>query len=165
MSFSFVVVCEAPDDFAIASRLIDRSIQEHGPDWVRHETSGERWMRFDAVRAVQDTDAEVLLVPLHGHTRGHCAVAVKTANRWLLHGGDAYFHRDEIRTRDPHCPVGMAMFQKFMAMDEPARVANQARLRALVLEQGPAVRVFCAHDAVDFARCVAESESVASPKV
>jgi glyoxylase-like metal-dependent hydrolase (beta-lactamase superfamily II) len=29
------------------------------------------------------------LVPLFGHTRGHCGVAVRTASGWLFHVGDA----------------------------------------------------------------------------
>ena len=134
----------------------------HGPRWVRHDTMGDRWMHFDAVRAVEGTDAEVLLIPLHGHTRGHCAVAVKTPARWLLHCGDGYFHRDEMRARDPWCPAVLSAYQSFLALDEAARRANQARLRALVAEKSSEVRVFCAHDAVDFALLVAESEMVAT---
>ena len=134
----------------------------HGPQWVRHDTAGERWMHFDAVRAVEGTDAEVLLIPLHGHTRGHCAVAVKTPTRWLLHCGDGYFHRHEMRSTDPWCPAALSAYQRFLALDEAARRANQARLRALVVEKGSEVRVFCAHDAVDFASLVAESAAVAT---
>ncbi len=29
------------------------------------------------------------LVPLFGHTRGHCGVAVRTEQGWLFHAGDA----------------------------------------------------------------------------
>ena len=53
-----------------------RTVQwDHQPTWVRHGdpgagAGGERWMGFDAVRALEGTDAEVLLVPLPGHTRG-----------------------------------------------------------------------------------------------
>ena len=46
----------------------------HGPLWTEHGAGGEAWFGFTAVRAVGD---DVLLVPLRGHTRGHCAVAVR----------------------------------------------------------------------------------------
>lgn len=42
MSCPLLVVCEAPDDFALASRLIDRTIQEHGPDWARDDLTVAR---------------------------------------------------------------------------------------------------------------------------
>ncbi len=46
----------------------------HGPRWQRHEVAGEDWFGFGAVTALDD---DVLLVPLRGHTRGHCGVAVR----------------------------------------------------------------------------------------
>ena len=30
-----------------------------------------------------------MLIPLAGHTRGHCGVAIKTETGWHLHCGDA----------------------------------------------------------------------------
>ena len=45
----------------------------HGPHWVRHRVRGEEWFGFDSVTVLGD---DVLLVPLRGHTHGHCGVAV-----------------------------------------------------------------------------------------
>jgi glyoxylase-like metal-dependent hydrolase (beta-lactamase superfamily II) len=56
----------------------------HDPKWVVHENAGESWFGFESVRAIANVPPEVLLVPLHGHTRGHCAVAVDAGGRWLL---------------------------------------------------------------------------------
>jgi len=42
MSYSLLVVCEAPGDFALAERLIDRTIQEHGPEWCRGDLDSGR---------------------------------------------------------------------------------------------------------------------------
>ncbi|KAF0250180.1 MAG: beta-lactamase domain protein [bacterium] len=65
---------------------------EHNPSWVIHSLQeGERWFGFDKVQAIAGTDSEVLLIPVTGHTHGHCAVAAKTPEGWLLHCGDAYF--------------------------------------------------------------------------
>jgi glyoxylase-like metal-dependent hydrolase (beta-lactamase superfamily II) len=123
----------------------------HGPNWVRHEVQGEHWMGFDAMRALPDTDDEVLLVPLTGHTRGHCGVAVKGDEGWLLHCGDAYFYRGETEM-DPHCPVGLTVFQKLVQMDGRTRMANQQRLRELKRDHGREVTLFCAHDPVELAQ-------------
>ena len=121
----------------------------HGPRLVLHPSgSGERWNGFEAVRCVDD-EPDVLLVPLSGHTRGHCGVAVRTGDGWLLHAGDAYFHRAEMAP-EPACPFALDRFQRILAVDGEARVHNQGRLRDLV--KSGAAMVFSAHDPDELAR-------------
>jgi glyoxylase-like metal-dependent hydrolase (beta-lactamase superfamily II) len=124
----------------------------HNPNWAQHEVAGERWMGFEAIRALPDTDDEVLLVPLVGHTRGHCGVAVRGDDGWLLHCGDAYFFRDEMDTEQPHCPIGLNVFQSLLQMDGASRKSNQRRLRELKQHHGDEVTLFCAHDPVELAQ-------------
>ncbi|WP_235735689.1 MBL fold metallo-hydrolase [Nocardioides alcanivorans] len=129
-----------------------RNVQwSHGPRFVPHSTGGDRWFGFDSVRAVGD---DVLLVPLRGHSRGHCGVAVRESvdgeDRWLLHAGDSHFFHGEIAT-PPHTRPGLTFFQKIMAADEKARRHNQARLAELATAH-PEVRVFSAHDPADLTR-------------
>ncbi len=115
----------------------------HGPKWVTHEVAGDRWFGFDRVRVLAD---DIALIPLPGHTRGHCAVAVNDGRGWLVHAGDAYFFRGEVDPVRPRSTVGLSVFQSFIAMDDAARKANQRRLRQLVKDHGDETRVFCAHD-------------------
>lgn len=130
----------------------------HGPRWVRHTAAGEQWMGFDAVRALPDVPPEVLLVPLGGHTRGHCGVAVRTEHDgWLLHAGDAYFFHGEIDPARPRSTPGLAAFQRLVAIDNAERMRNQARLRELVRTRGGEVRVFSAHDPVELSQHTATS--------
>src|SRR5829696_7264008 len=82
----------------------------HGPNWVRHELEGEEWFGFEGVRILPGTGAEMLLVPLAGHSRGHSGLALRTDDGWLLHCGDAYFHHGEIAT-PRHSPAGLRAFQ------------------------------------------------------
>lgn len=129
----------------------------HGPRWVKHALAGDRWLGFDRVRVLGD---DVALVPVVGHTRGHCAVAVKDERGWLLHAGDAYFFHGEVDPVNPRCTPGLAFFQRMAAVDNGVRLANQARLRELVRGHGSEVRVFSAHDPVEleaFATSVAEA--------
>src|SRR5664279_473893 len=51
----------------------------HGPDWVQHEPEGDEWLGFESVRILPDSDAEILLVPLIGHTRGHAAAMPRSS--------------------------------------------------------------------------------------
>jgi glyoxylase-like metal-dependent hydrolase (beta-lactamase superfamily II) len=104
---------------------------------------GEAWHGFAAAFAVEGLAGQVLLVPLTGHTRGHAAVAVQQGDRWLVHAGDAYFHRG--RMTGERVTPGHAMFERLAASD-PARMrANQERL-AEIAAHHPELRVFCAHD-------------------
>ncbi len=117
----------------------------HGPRWHPHDVDGDSWMGFEAVRVLPGVDPEIVLVPLPGHSRGHSAVAVHQDDGWLMHCGDAYFHRNEMRT-PPSCPPGTAMFELIVGLDARKRKANQERLRELIRRHGDDVTTFCAHD-------------------
>jgi len=127
------------------SRYIGGAHWRHEPRWVTHEACGDEWLGFESVRILPGIDAEVLLVPLLGHSRGHTAVAVRTDDSWLLHCGDAYFHHDEL-ANPPSCPPMLAFFQSLVAADNAARKANQERLRELAARHGEKVTLFCGHD-------------------
>ncbi len=119
----------------------------HGPDWVEHTADGEDWFGLASVRAV---GADVLLVPLRGHTLGHSGVAVRRpGGGWFLHAGDAYFFRGE-KQRPPTCPPGLRAFQALVQTDRAARLANQERVRELHATHAAEVTVFSAHDAAEY---------------
>lgn len=122
----------------------------HGPKWKTHEAGGETWKGFAAVRALDEAEPDLLLVPLPGHTRGHAAVAVRAGAGWLLHCGDAYFHHDEM-TDKARAPFGLELFQRTVAIDDRARRDNQRRLRELEAAHDD-VRVFCAHSKTELLR-------------
>lgn len=142
----------APPSFMEKQRYEAR-LWAHGPRWVRHATTGDRWNGFDAVRAIGSAGAEdeILLVPLPGHTRGHTGVAVRDAagGGWRLHCGDAYFFHTEVG-RTPHSPTGLGLFQRLLAVDDDARRRNQSRLAALNAAGG--VRLNSAHCPHELAR-------------
>jgi len=124
----------------------------HGPDWIIHQLQGEEWHGFDCVRAITNSLPEVLLVPLRGHSYGHCGVAVHTPDQWLLHCGDAYGYRGEVDIDHPHNTIGLRLEQWVMQDDQRARMHNKDRLRTLIRDHGKEVLVFCAHDPHEFAR-------------
>lgn len=129
----------------------------HKPNWVLHREDGERWFDFDAVQALPGGGDDVLLIPLHGHTRGHCGVAVRTGDGWLLHCGDAYFHHGEM-LMPPECPSGLTAFQNIVQVDRAARVRNQQRLRELANAKAGVVLLISAHDPVELERCQGQTQ-------
>lgn len=59
----------------------------HKPDFKFYDDAGERWFGFNAIRL--PFDPEMWMVPLFGHTRGHCGIAIRTEHGWHFHVGDA----------------------------------------------------------------------------
>lgn len=126
-----------------------RSAQWHvGVKWQSYVPEGERWYGFSCVRELVGMPPEILMVPLAGHTLGHCGVAVRGPEGWLLHAGDAYFFRSEMNPDEYHCTPMLRIYQRVMAADNQTRLANQARLRELRRAHGGEIRLFCAHDPV-----------------
>ncbi len=124
-------------------------------NWRRYGSQGEPWFGFDTVRDMEGLPPEILLVPLPGHTWGHAGVAIRRSEGWLLHAGDAYFYRGEMRQAKRQCTPGLRGYQTMMDTDRQLRLANQERLRRLSVEHQADVRVFCAHDVVELERCQA----------
>jgi len=146
----FAPELDAARNPAFRDRLRYRAAQLAGvAKWAPVQETGETWFGFKSVRALPGARDDVLLIPLPGHSRGHCGVAVASQGGWLLHCGDAYFHRDEIETGA--APVGLALFEAGIAFDNKARHANQTRLRELKRDSSGEVRLVSSHDPAELA--------------
>jgi len=119
----------------------------HQPNWVLYNFSGEQWFGLDAIRLLEGVSPEMWLIPLPGHTRGHCAVALKTDNKWLLHCGDAYISRSDIEPEHSshHRPKWIQPLANHLFPHVP-------RLQALHQKHGDEIELFCAHDPFELAR-------------
>lgn len=65
----------------------DRRDVEHGPRWVLYEQPAAEWRGLAAIPL--PFMPEIYFVPLFGHTRGHCGVAIREGSGWLFQCGDA----------------------------------------------------------------------------
>ncbi len=135
---------------ATGRALADRLRVARGPlaahrRWALHEPGDATLAGLTGVRPLAALDDELALVPLPGHTRAHCGVAVRRGEGWLLHAGDAYLHRDEL---DRGAPPGL--HQLLVEADRRARRDTVDRLRELRRDSG--VEVFCSHDPVELHR-------------
>jgi glyoxylase-like metal-dependent hydrolase (beta-lactamase superfamily II) len=65
---------------------IPRNIK-HKPEIVLYDKVDSKWYDFDAIRL--PFEPEMYFIPLHGHSRGHCGLAIKTENGWHFHVADA----------------------------------------------------------------------------
>lgn len=118
----------------------------HGPKWEVYQEDGDTWRGLPAITRLRGLDADVGLVPMHGHTRGHSAVIVGApGGRWLVHAGDAYYHRSALAGDGSKLPLGIAAMDRSMEMIPAARRASLAALRQLATSYRD-LDVFCAHD-------------------
>jgi len=121
----------------------------HGPRWEVHAEDGDTWRGLPAITRLRGLDADIGLVPLHGHTRGHSGVLVRAGDQWLVHAGDAYFHHHTIE--GGRVPVGFEVFERATQVDGAARRASAAALRQLRASYDD-LALFCAHDPHEFAQ-------------
>lgn len=117
----------------------------HHPSFRTYRTQGETWNGFEAVRELEGLPAEILFVPLPGHTLGHCGVALDTHQGWLLDAGDAYFDPRQVHQPHRQCAFGVGLFQRIVTTDAKLRFHNEERLRHLIHDH-PEIDVFAAHD-------------------
>jgi glyoxylase-like metal-dependent hydrolase (beta-lactamase superfamily II) len=106
-------------------------------------------MGFEAVRGLAGLGDDILIVPLFGHTNGHCGIAVNNGGHWLLDAGDAYFDAREIKLPERKCGPGTEFFQLIVTTERGTRRNNQDRLRALHAEQ-PEIDIFCGHNPFEY---------------
>ena len=126
----------------------------HGPKWVtRGPARVEDWFGFPARRVDLGFESPILLVPLFGHTAGHCGVAVRAGTGWLLHAGDAYYLRGELADREhPVGPVAAAQ-----SVDNARRLESLERLRVLQRDHGHEVRLLGYHDVAELPQALGGS--------
>jgi glyoxylase-like metal-dependent hydrolase (beta-lactamase superfamily II) len=126
-----------------------RSQFAHGPAWETYEAVGEAWRGVPAVRQLDGLPPEILALPLPGHSQGHAAIAVDTGRGWLIHGGDAYFHRSVTQSGDPSgMPWALRAVEHLVAFDHRRVRTNHSVLAALARHDD--MTLFSAHDPVEY---------------
>ncbi|MEU9979371.1 MBL fold metallo-hydrolase [Streptomyces sp. NPDC051014] len=118
----------------------------HGPQLVRHTPArSERWHGFEAAGELAEVAPGIVLISLPGHTRGHAAVAVDAGRRWVLHAGDAFYHRGQIDGTGK-VPRSLLMMERAVAHDWHKVEANHQRLAELWQSGEPNLMLVNAHD-------------------
>lgn len=124
----------------------------HGPDWELYEgLSDEPWFGLDCVRDLPGLGNRFILVPLPGHTRGHCGVALETGEGWLLHCGDACYSAAEL---DPQAqlPLGLRVFRRIAHVEYQKAIHQLDRIRSALAQAPGDIRTVASHDGEACAR-------------
>lgn len=120
----------------------------HGPRLVEHTPYGELWRGFAAAKELTENAEGIVLISLPGHSRGHAGVAVDAGDRWVLHCGDLFDHRDEVFGCRRDVPLAIRTLARIEAFDLDAQFENQRRVRELWERGEPDLLIVNAHDPV-----------------
>ncbi|HSM25704.1 MAG TPA: MBL fold metallo-hydrolase [Anaerolineaceae bacterium] len=65
----------------------DKADFAHESNWLTYDQCTEKWFEFDAIPL--PFQPRMYLIPLFGHTSGHCGVAIEDGDGWIFQAGDA----------------------------------------------------------------------------
>jgi len=151
-----VAVHQASGDARLLTNLLHRRALHAEAGEAASRRVDEPWLGFEAVRGLDGLGDDVLMIPLFGHTHGHCGIAVNTDDGWLLDAGDAYFDAREIKLPERKCGPIPAQFQMMVTTERDKRREDQDRLRALHADH-PEVEIFCGHNPFEYLDLVEKS--------
>jgi glyoxylase-like metal-dependent hydrolase (beta-lactamase superfamily II) len=113
------------------------------PGLTPHTLDNGSWFGLPALPVIQRPDVEIWLVPLTGHSPGHCGVAIRAASGWLWHCGDAYTRQmqvDPVNPRPAFPAIGRALEETMF----PGPALQ--KIRQVLSAHGDEVTAICAHD-------------------
>lgn len=117
----------------------------HKPTIRTYERSGFQWKGLEARKVEIGLNVSLYLVPLFGHTLGHCGVAIASEELELLYVADSYYMKIEM-TDQTH-PVNN--LSKMRAEDNDQRIASLNKIRQFKFDN-PEVKMFGYHDIEEF---------------
>jgi glyoxylase-like metal-dependent hydrolase (beta-lactamase superfamily II) len=116
-------------------------------NWAKYNTQGETWNGFDAVKELKGLPAEILLIPLPGHTDGHAGIAINNGAENLFFVGDSYMHRSQLLKQKT--PAYIPTYNKIIQTDLMLFTHNLNRLSELQ-DNNKDLKIFCSHDRHEF---------------
>ena len=128
----------------------DPSHWSHGPDWELHGDEEIDWYGFESLPIIEGLVPDIRLVPLPGHTRGHCGVVIATEYGWLFQCGDAAspFHPDSDLHGIDQSKHAIAVLPSWFVCRVIGR--HVPRIRELLQKHGDEIEAISSHDLYSF---------------
>ena len=123
---------------------------KHHAYWhfLEHE-AGEPWFNFNRVQGFNIFKDEILMIPLLGHTAGHCGIAIRQKDRWLLFCGDAYY--SHLQLNPQYNALGLNLMERLFALNNQQRLHSLKAIQTLAQNE-PHIELVCAHDPFELQR-------------
>lgn len=110
---------------------------------------GESWFNLHRVQGFKLFQDNILLIPLIGHTAGHCGIAIRQVQGWLFFCGDAYY--SHLQLQPEQSLKALDKLERLFAVDNQQRIANLNKIQELAQTEAQ-VEIICAHDPAELAR-------------
>ena len=117
----------------------------HGPTWITYDFNDSDLFGLPTRRIQTSLDLDIRLVPLFGHTLGHCGVAIIHEETCTFHVGDAYYLREELQNLDH--PVNL--LAALRADNDQQRLQSLDEIRRITQRNDIACTIFGYHDVMD----------------
>lgn len=124
-------------------RYLSRQLS-YSPQLYLYSKNDNEWFGLSARKL--NLNFEAYLIPLFGHTLGHCGVAFKNNTNWTFYLGDAYYLREELYNL--YHPVDQ--LATIRAMDNDMRKESLDRIRQVINKFGSEMEYFGYHDPTEF---------------
>jgi len=118
----------------------------HDPEVRLYAKNDSAWFGLPARKLGLDLNTEMYLIPLFGHTPGHCGVAFQANGKWTFYVGDAYCLRAELSDRN-HPADQLATAR---AMNNARRKQSLEQVRQVIKNHGDEIVYFGYHDPTEF---------------
>jgi len=118
----------------------------HQPKLQLYASNDASWFGLPARKLTLEFETEIYLIPLFGHTLGHCGVALKVNDKWIFYTGDAYYLRAELL--DKNHPVDQLATMR--AVDNTMRLKSLETVRQLLEKYGAEMEYYGYHDPTEF---------------
>lgn len=111
--------------------------------------NGETWFNFPKVQGTALFQDEILMIPLPGHTVGHCGVAIRQTIGWLLYCGDAYYSHLAIDFKNKFSFLNRT--EQLFADNNILRLESLKKIQDLAQAHND-IEIICAHDPIELKR-------------
>ncbi|TVZ26067.1 glyoxylase-like metal-dependent hydrolase (beta-lactamase superfamily II) [Gillisia sp. Hel_I_86] len=116
---------------------------EHNPKIKLYEDNDGEWFGLPSRKIDLNFETEMYLIPLFGHTLGHCGIAFqKDDDKWVFYVGDAYYLKAEIN--EINHPIDE--LASIRAVDNNLRKESLNKVRTVVKKYADKIEYFGYHD-------------------
>lgn len=98
---------------------------------ITHRSFGEHWQGFQSVYPIKELKDEVCLIPLLGHSAGHCGIGIYFQGRWTIHCGDAFYFIEDLATELHKRSLASESLQTLSAFNNEQRMQTIHQLQQL----------------------------------
>lgn len=122
---------------------------KYQPKWIGHKLKNTSLYSFNVLEPIEALKNDLLLIEMPGHSPGHCGVAIKQNDGWLIHCGDAYYNSSEI---NPLCKTHLRtkLLKRYIDTDPHQSFATLEKIKNMLVNTNEKIRCFSSHDLNEF---------------